>query len=297
MGRIEEALRRAGETDVGVATSRHQNQFVSAWGVERSDTLSATHVARASGNVSNTEPGESLFITPAGVSLPASSALWGERLASDPSCSADLVEQFRRLAAVLHKSQATDGTKIVMVTSAAPSDGKTMTAINLALALSESYKRRVLLIDADLRRPSIGDSLGIRRSAGLSEALKARLDQKLSLVPVTPMLSLLPAGRPDPDPMGALTSDRLRRILEEAASRFDWIVLDAPPVGLLPDANLLAEEVDRALLVVRAGRTQFPMIQKAIELIGRQRLLGVVLNAVDASTAKPYHSYRYTEQQ
>jgi capsular exopolysaccharide synthesis family protein len=200
-----------------------------------------------------------------------------------------LVEQFRRLAAVLHKSQTTDGTKIVMVTSAAPSDGKTLTAINLALALSTSYKRRVLLIDADLRRPSIGASLGLSSMAGLSEALKAKHERKLTLIPITPLLTVLPAGQPDPDPIGGLTSARMRRILSEAAACFDWVVLDAPPVGLLADANLMAEDTDRTLLVVRAGCTQYPLVQKAIETIGRERLLGVVLNAVDATNAAPYY--------
>jgi Mrp family chromosome partitioning ATPase len=79
----------------------------------------------------------------------------------------------------------------------------------------------------------------------------------------------------------------------EAASCFDWVVLDVPPVGLLADTNLLAEEVDRALLVVRAGQTQYPVITKAIDAIGRDRLLGVVLNGVAVDGSNGYY-YRYS---
>ena len=207
-------------------------------------------------------------------------------------CNGLLVEQFRRLAGALHKGQTARGIRIVMVTSAMPSDGKTLTAINLALALSGSYNRRVLLIDADLRRPAIGEALGLSKSAGLSEALKSTSEEKLKLIPLTSTLTLLPAGRPDPDPLAGLTSLRMKRILQEAAGRFDWVIMDAPPVGLLPDANLMAGEVDGTLLVVRAERTQYPAIQNAVEVIGRDRLLGVVLNAVDHHAAAPY-SYNY----
>jgi protein-tyrosine kinase len=231
--------------------------------------------------------------TNAGVT--ALTATWGERLTCTPTCSPAVVEQYRRLAAVLHTTQSADGIKIVMVTSAAPGDGKTLTAINLALALSGSYHRRVLLIDADLRRPAIGKASGLNGASGLSEGLKAKTEQKLMVVPLTPTLTLLPGGAPDPDPMGSLTSARMRRILEEAASRFDWVIIDAPPIGPVADANLLAEMVDKALLVVRAAHTQFPWVQKAIESLGRDRLLGVVLNGVEDETVESYKAYYRVE--
>jgi capsular exopolysaccharide synthesis family protein len=167
-----------------------------------------------------------------------------------------------------------------MLTSASPDDGKTLTALNLALVLSQSYHRRVLLIDADLRRPSLSDVADIMDAPGLSEALRSPTDQKLAILQVTPTLMLCPAGEPDPDPMGALTSARMRHILEEAAARFDWVILDAPPMGPMADADLLAQMVDGAVFVIRAGSTPYPLIQKAIDGLGRERILGVVLNGV-----------------
>lgn len=216
---------------------------------------------------------------------------WRERLASGPDADPLLVEQFRRLAATLYHAQAANGIRTIMVTSASPEDGKTTTAVNLALVLSESYRRRVLLVDADLRRPSIANLTGLTDAAGLSETLRASTEQKLALVAVTPLLTLLPAGQAIADPISALTSLRMRRILDEAALGFDWVILDAPPVGAVTDASLLAEMVDGTLFVVRAAQTQYQLVRKAIDSLGRDRLLGVVLNGVASMSSGQYDQY------
>jgi capsular exopolysaccharide synthesis family protein len=223
---------------------------------------------------------------------------WKQRLVVSDGSDPFLVEQFRRLAATLHQAKATSPIKTVMVTSASPNDGKTLTAINLALILSESYRQNVLLVDADLRRPSIRDVTHMPDVMGLSDALRASSEQKLTVFRLTETLSLLPAGRPDPDPMGSLTSSRMRRILSDACNRFDWVVVDAPPVGTVSDASLLADMVDGALLVVRAGQTDCVLIQKAIESIGRERILGVVLNGAEIPEMDRvyYRTYAVTEQ-
>jgi protein-tyrosine kinase len=149
----------------------------------------------------------------------------------------------------------------------------------------------VLLIDADLRRPSIRDTSHMPNVRGLSDGLRARTDQKLTVFRLTEKLSLLPAGRPDPDPMGSLTSTRMRRILDDACSSYDWVVVDAPPVGTVSDASILAEMVDGTLLVVRAGKTDCDLSKKAIDAIGRQRILGAVLNAVEDMDSTSYAQY------
>lgn len=288
MGRIDEAMRRAAGGGGGGIAAVQQEPFVSAWGDQQPSATQAAapnvlqpSVAPAVAPSVLQETLEVPLVLKPGTGLSALTAAWGERLTSAPACNFVLVEQFRRLAAALHKAQTADGIRVVMVTSAAPSDGKTLTAINLALALSGSYKRRVLLVDADLRRPSIAKASGLNGSSGLSEVLKSKGEQKLTVVPLTTTLTLLPGGSPDPDPMSSLTSARMRRILQEAVAKFDWVIIDAPPIGPVADANLLAEMVDTTVLVVRAARTQFPFVQKAIEILGRDRLLGVVLNGVD----------------
>lgn len=218
-----------------------------------------------------------------------------EKLVANPLLQPVAVEQYRRLAAILHHAQKERGIRRVLVASALAEEGKTLTATNLALTLSESYRKRVLLIDADLRRPGINMAFGIAKQAGLSEALASELPQKLSIVQLSPTLAVLPAGHPNPDPMHGLTSLRMSQILDEASEMFDWVIIDSPPVGILPDAKLLARMVDNVVFVVAAGRTPHGAIQRAVDALGRERVLGVVLNRVDPKTAAPgsYQYYRY----
>ncbi|HEY8550219.1 MAG TPA: CpsD/CapB family tyrosine-protein kinase [Vicinamibacterales bacterium] len=195
-----------------------------------------------------------------------------------------LAEQFRRLAATLHHAQLVQGTKVVMVTSANSGDGKSLTATNLALTLSESYRREVLLIDADLRRPSLHDMFQVPNVGGLNDGLQAPQDGRLQVIKITDTLTLLPAGRPNPDPMSSLASARMQEILREGAVRFDWVIIDTAPLGLLADANLLTTMVDGALLVIRANQTPHADVQRALESLGREKVLGVVLNAIEPSS-------------
>jgi capsular exopolysaccharide synthesis family protein len=211
-----------------------------------------------------------------------------------PSVPHAAVEQYRRLAASLHHTKLQKDTKVVMLTSASPGEGKTLTSVNLALTLSESYRRNVLLIDADLRRPNVHHLFQLPNVLGLSDGLKSDTEEKLSLIQVSEYLTVLPAGRPDNDPMSGLTSDRMRRILEQAAARYDWVLIDTPPVGFLSDANLLVAMVDVAIFVVRAGRSPYRLIQRALDAVGRDRILGVVLNAVAENVdVAGYNYYGY----
>ena len=216
-----------------------------------------------------------------------------ERLVTSRAIDTMAVEQYRRLAAVLHQAQTARAVKVIMVASAQPSEGKSLTAANLALTLSESYKRRVLLVDADLRSPSLDMMFQVPFGSGLSESLRLEDEQPLNVVNLSPALALLPGGRADADPMASLTSGRMQNIIQEAASSFDWVILDTPPVGLMTDAHLLAAMVDAAVLVIRAGSVQCANVQRAIESIGRDKIVGVVLNRVAGETlAENYYSYR-----
>jgi capsular exopolysaccharide synthesis family protein len=201
------------------------------------------------------------------------------------------VEQYRRLAAALHQAQSANKVKLAMVASAVPGEGKTLTAVNLALTLSESYGRRVLLIDADLRRPSIHKVFDVPNRLGLNEALRAGEERKVTLFQVSPQLSLLVAGRSNLDPMNGLTSGRMQRILDDAAAKFDWVVIDTAPIGLITDAHLLAEMVHIVILVVHANLTPCALVQQAVESLGRDRIIGVVLNWVDERAASPGGKY------
>lgn len=282
MGRIDEALKRTTPGDRPEAATARGALFKPAWGVDEAPPAD-TPPAAADAMLPVATP-----VEPSGGMVRFSNQ-WRDRLASGPDSHVGLTEQFRRLAATLHHAQLANGLRDVMLTSASPDDGKTLTAVNLALVLAESYRYRVLLIDADLRRPSIPNVVDLSDGCGLSEALTAQTEQKLALVSITSRLTLLPAGRPIANSIEALTSPRMRQILDEAATRFDWIILDAPPVGAATDARLLAQMVGGTLFVVRAGKSQCPDVQKAVDAIGREQIIGVVLNGVEDTGSDAYY--------
>ena len=217
------------------------------------------------------------------------------KLVGTPGIPAPVVEQYRKLVATLHHLQLERNVRVLMISSAVPAEGKTLTAANLSLTLSESYGRRVLLIDADLRRPTVHQLFDLPNLTGLGDGLRNPTERLLPLVQVSSRLTVLPAGRPDPDPMGGLTSPRMRRILEEAEAVFDWVVVDTPPVGVLSDGRLLADMVDAALLVIRAGTSPFNLITRAVEALGRDRIAGVILNGLSPrdQQAAGYYGYWY----
>lgn len=203
-------------------------------------------------------------------------------------------EQYRKLAAAMHQAQRANGFKVMMIASAMAGEGKTLTAANLALTLSESYRRNVLVIDGDLRRPSMHTVFQVSGAPGLSEGLISREETSLPLHRLGPRLTLLPAGRPTSDPISALTADRMRRLIDEAREVFDWIIIDTPPIGLLTDASLVSSLADGVILVVKAGSTPYEMVTRAVDALGRERLMGVVLNrASEHEHRTNYDYYKY----
>ncbi len=202
-----------------------------------------------------------------------------------------MVEQYRHLAAVMHHAQKSSGLRSVMVTSALPAEGKTLTATNLALTLSESYQRRVLLIDADLRKPRMREMFALPSTEGLTDSLAMLRGGRLPVHQVTPHLWVLTSGRVLPDPMSLLVSPAMKDLLDDARESFDWVVVDTPPIAILPDANLLAAMIDTTLLVVSAQSTPYPMVQRAAQAVGTNRILGVVLNRAEKAGMPSSYGY------
>jgi protein-tyrosine kinase len=230
---------------------------------------------------------------------PAPSAPWTlrlpeslqPRLVTSEVVNVEAVEQYRRLATALLAAQAGRTLKTLMVSSAMPSEGKTLTVTNLALTLSESYGKHVLLVDADFRRPSIHHMFGLSNAAGLADGLRSN-DTPLKVARVSETLSVLPTGPTDAyNSMADLSSDRMHQLITEAAAQFDWVLIDTPPVGLLSDAHLVAQHTDGVLFVIAAGSTPFAIVQRAIAELGRERVIGTLLNRVDARVLPVHHYY------
>ena len=214
-----------------------------------------------------------------------------EKVVIDRNTNPGSREQYRRLAATLHHAQAANGTKVVLITSALQGEGKSLTSSNLAMTFSESYQRSVLLIDADLRRPTLHMTFRVDNTGGLSQGLTSREQRRLPVRQVSNRLAILPAGLPSGDPMAGLTSERMRQLIDEAREAFDWVIIDTPPVVLLPDANLLASMADAAVLVVKAGSTHYDLVDRALNAIGRDRVLGIVLNRSQNAIDAAYSEY------
>jgi capsular exopolysaccharide synthesis family protein len=216
------------------------------------------------------------------------------KLVTTPTAPVSAIEEFRRLAVTLRQVRLERTLKVVMVASAAPLEGKTMTSVNLALTLSESYKYDTLIIDGDLRHPSVHNLLGIPAGPGLRETLRTE-SAAAPFMRVAEHLSLLQAGRVDDDDNSGfeLTTNRMSAILADASQRFDWIIIDSPPVGIVSDAKMLAPLADGILVVIGAGSTDYRLAEQAIAELGPERVAGVVLNRAEArvSAATSHHYY------
>jgi protein-tyrosine kinase len=308
MSRVDEAVRRrAGNAPVAELEAPDANALALALFTEDLETAPAVRVDSPAA-VEQTAPSAAVAQPPgtdAAVATPAAAVKeslfqridshLAEKVVIDTKMLPVSREQYRKLGATLHHGQTAHGLRVILVTSALPNEGKTLTSSNLAMTLSESYKRRVLLIDADLRRPTLHTVFGTDNTSGLGDGLTSVDEVKMPIRQLSPYLALLPAGRPSSDPMAGLTSDRMRRLLEEAREAFDWVILDTPPVGLLPDARLLGSMVDGAILVIKAGGTPHDLARRACDALGKDKILGVVLNRAEESSGpgSSYYAYDY----
>jgi len=295
MGRVDEAMRRAVEAAVeasGEGALASDTGAIGAIKDPRPEAFPAevSEAPRRLRSVKSDTPSRGVALLP-----PVADRLMAtlsRKVVVDTNIDPVSREQYRRLATGLHAAQATGGLRVVAVSSALASEGKSLTAANLALTLSESYHRTVLLIDGDLRRPSVERVFGLPPGPGLSEGVLAPSDQRLNLHQITTHLTVLGAGRPTPDPMATLASQRIRQLVDEAREMFDWVIVDTPPIGLLSDANLLADVADGTLLVVKAETTPYDVVQRAVAALGKDRILGVVLNkAIEVGPVGQYHGY------
>jgi capsular exopolysaccharide synthesis family protein len=204
-------------------------------------------------------------------------------------------EQYRLLRTRVTRAENGRPCRAIIVTSPNTGDGKSLTAANLALTMAQDPQQRVLLLDADLRRPSIHTLFGISETPGLSDVLMggASLDDALVTI-AEHRLTVLPSGLIPTQPAELLGSTGMRRVLDHLRTRFDRILIDMPPVEPVADVAIASTMVDGVLMIVRAGVTPKPAIERALAGIDGAKVLGLVLNDAGASAAKyQYAGYRY----
>ena len=203
-------------------------------------------------------------------------------------------EEYRSLRThVLHKSQKQKMQSIV-IASVNPSEGKSITALNFSWLLAQTDGVKALIIDSDLRMPSLADYLGIETDKGLSEILAGKATLMDSIIKLEPVgLHLLPGGEARNDVADLLSGPKFKEILREAREMFDYIIVDAPPLGIFTDATVLINQADGAIIVVRTNRTKFSAIDRILETLPRERMLGVVLNQSDDVLSESHYNYGY----
>jgi len=207
-----------------------------------------------------------------------------------------MAEAYRALRTSLLLTSLGGPPKVILVTSALPQEGKTTTSINTAIVLAQKGTR-VLLIDADLRRPSIHKTLGMGPKTGLSNVLtgNATLQQAVVRSPLLPTLFILTAGTPPPNPAELLASSNMRDILAELREEYDHIIVDTPPTLSVTDAVVMSTRADAVVLVIRSGQTTKQALRRSRELLLQvnARVAGVLLNAVDLTSPDYYYYYEY----
>ncbi|HXN24894.1 MAG TPA: CpsD/CapB family tyrosine-protein kinase [Candidatus Dormibacteraeota bacterium] len=200
-------------------------------------------------------------------------------------------EKYKLLRYRLNRIRQARPLNSLLVTSTIPREGKTVTAVNLAVSLAMT-SARVCLVDADMRKPSIHTALGIRPFAGLAEYLEGRLDLASTYRLTVPLgFCFVSAGRPTLQPVELLQSPRMREFVKEMSNTFDWLIIDSPPLDPFADGHCLAAITDGVLLVVREGFIQRRELQRSIASLNGAYVAGVVLNQTKDSQRDFYNYY------
>lgn len=203
-------------------------------------------------------------------------------------------EAYKSLRTNIQYSSFDDEYKTIVVTSSEPGEGKSTTSGNLALVLAQG-ESNVLLIDCDMRKPTLHKKFAISNTSGLSDLLQCKSKMNLEKISYkyNNNLTIITSGKIPPNPSEMLASKAMSNFLEEMKSKFDYIILDTPPIHAVTDSQILARKVDGVLLVVRANKTKKDLVNNSINSIKniKANFIGVVLNGVDISDNKYYQYY------
>lgn len=204
-------------------------------------------------------------------------------------------ESYRTLRTNIQYSSFDKEYKVIVITSSEPGEGKSTTAGNLALCMAQGDKK-VILVDCDLRRPSIHKKFKVSNLAGLSDVIIGKSDLSKVMHRYNKNLVLLTSGKIPPNPSEMLSSKSMENFLEKLRENFDYVILDTPPVQAVTDSQILSTKADGTILVVRAERTKKESVNNAINLLKKvnANIIGTVLNGTDLSRNK--YQYYYGEK-
>jgi succinoglycan biosynthesis transport protein ExoP len=208
--------------------------------------------------------------------------------------NSEAAECYRSLRTSILLSAQDSPPKVLLVTSPLPQEGKTTTSVNCAIVLAQRGSR-VLLVDADLRRPGVHRAFGFDRKGGLSTVLAGTttLESVLKTYPLVPNLSILPAGPPPPHPAELLDASKMRSLIARWREEYDHVIIDTPPALSVTDPVILSVEADSIILVIRSGKTTKDALRRAGELLWQvnARVMGIVVNGIDLGSPDHYYYY------
>lgn len=201
-------------------------------------------------------------------------------------------ESYRKLRTNIQYSSFYKEYKVIMVTSSEPGEGKSTTAGNLALCLAQGDKK-VILVDCDLRKPSLHKKFKVSNIIGLSDVIIGKEELVTAFHRYNKNLVILTSGKIPPNPSEMLSSKTMTVLLEELKNNFDYIILDTPPVQAVTDSQILSTKSDGTIIVVKAERTKKDSVENSINLLKKvnANIIGTVLNGVDNSRNKYYYYY------
>lgn len=216
--------------------------------------------------------------------VPPATEKWDERLIIATENFSSVAESFRKLRTLILHPESGKPARSILVVSATAQEGKTFACANLGVSLAHGVDQKALIMDCDLRRPSLHNLFGLKNNQGLADYLTGNKElSKLIHRTQLPNLTILPAGPPPDNPSELLSSDKAAILIKEAINRYDdrVVILDCPPLLAASETIVLTKLVDKIVLVVRWGKSGRDEIKRAVEQIGREKIIGVVFNAFE----------------
>jgi len=206
-------------------------------------------------------------------------------------------EAFRLLGVRLRQLRAARELKSLLITSTVPQEGKSVVAANLACTLASGAQQKILLLEGDVRRPSLAQLFGLPEIAGLCNCLKGERSLVASVYRLEgPDLWILPAGDKPGSPLELIQSPQLPALMQKLNSWFDWIVIDCPPVLPFADTSVWTRMTDGILFVARRGMSEKRKLQKGLEALDRNKLIGALLNSSNGTVDRDYYYYRHSPE-
>jgi len=204
-------------------------------------------------------------------------------------------EQFKKVSIhILQNSLAEK--KTILIASALPLEGKSVSAANLAIALAQTPEIYAILIDADLRKPNLHKLFGVSIDKGLRDYLERSVSLSEILYKTSiPKLSLIPAGRPAKSPVEFLSSPRIKSLINELRERYpkSYIIIDSTPILLTSESDILLNQVDRIIIVVQYGKTQRDALERSLKFLDKKKIVGIIFNKVDYKLLRYNYGYSH----